>query len=386
MAPSPEVGALCFYRPIDRHPRVLPRSRSSAFDRRVSPCYILFVNDHGNGNGKPKRPITIHDVAARAGVSRQTVSRAMNNKGEISPETRERVLAAARELGYRPSSIARGLKTRRTLTLGLVVPDIANPFFAEVVRGASEQADAAGYSVLLCNTDENPEREWAILRMLESHRVDGLVLISSRLSEEMLTETIARWRPIVLVNRTPQEERPGVGWVLVDDAQGARTAVQHLLGRGHRQIGLLAGVSTSRSGRERLRGYREALTEAGIRIPEGWIMPCAPTVEGGREAALTLLGQHPGLTALLAYNDLVAVGAQQACRSLGRAIPQGCALIGWDDIPFAAYVSPPLTTMRMPKVEIGQRAMALLLALLREPGVVPAPIVLETVLIIRETT
>lgn len=344
------------------------------------------MNDHGNGNGNLKRPVTIRDVAARAGVSRQTVSRAMNNKGEISPETRTRVLEAARELGYRPSSIARGLKTRRTLTLGLVVPDIANPFFAEVVRGASEQADAAGYSVLLCNTDENAEREWAILRMLESHRVDGLVLISSRLSEEMLAEAIARWRPIVLVNRTPYEDRPGVGWVLVDDAQGARTAVRHLLERGHRQIGFLAGVPSSRSGRERLRGYREALAEAGIDAPASWAVPCAPTVEGGREAALQVLMRYPELSALLAYNDLVAVGALQACRALGRAIPEGCALIGWDDIPFAAYVSPPLTTMRMPKVEIGQRAMDLLLTLLREPAAAPAPIVLETTLIIRETT
>ncbi|MBC7255670.1 MAG: LacI family DNA-binding transcriptional regulator [Chloroflexi bacterium] len=344
------------------------------------------MNDHGNGNGRLKRPITIQDVAERAGVSRQTVSRAINNKGEIRAETRARVLAAARELGYRPSSIARGLKTRRTLTLGLVVPDIANPFFAEVVRGASERADAAGYSVLLCNTDENAEREWAILRMLESHRVDGLVLISSRLSEEMLAETIARWRPIVLVNRSPQEERPGVGWVLVDDAHGARRAVRHLLERGHRKIGFLAGVPTSRSGRERLRGYREALAEAGLSAPEGWVAPCAPTVEGGREATLALLNRHPELTALLAYNDLVAVGAQQACRTLGRDIPKDCALIGWDDILFAAYVSPPLTTMRMPKMEIGQRAMELLLTLLREPEEAPAPIVLETTLIVRETT
>lgn len=343
------------------------------------------MNDHGNDNVNRQRPVTIQDVAERAGVSRQTVSRAINNKGEIGAETRARVLTIARELGYRPSSIARGLKTRRTLTLGLVVPDIANPFFAEVVRGASERAYAADYTVLLCNTDEDPDREWAILRLLESHRVDGLVLVSSRLSDEMLAEASRQWRPLVIVNRLQADPMPGVGYVVVNDAEAARTATTYLLARGHRLIGLLAGTPTSRSGLERRRGYAEALAAVGL---DGgrWAVHCAPNVEGGREAALALLRREPGLTALLAYNDLVAVGALQACRALARGVPQDCAIVGWDDIVFADYVSPPLTTVRMPKYEIGEHAMGLLLGLIADHDAAPEVVRLDATLIEREST
>jgi DNA-binding LacI/PurR family transcriptional regulator len=344
------------------------------------------VNDNGNGNANRQRRATIQDVAEQAGVSRQTVSRAINNKGEIGAATRARVLAIARELGYRPSSIARGLKTRRTLTLGLVVPDIANPFFAEVVRGASERAYAADYSVLLCNTDEDPDREWAILRMLESHRVDGLVLVSSRLSDEMLAEAVRQWRPLVIVNRLPPAPRAGVGYVVVNDAEAARGATAFLVARGHRQIGLLGGAPTSRSGLERRRGYAEALAAAGLGAAERWMAPCAPNVEGGREAALSLLRREPGLTALLAYNDLVAVGALQACRALGLNVPRDCAIVGWDDIVFADYVSPPLTTVRMPTHEIGERAMALLLGLIADTDAAPEVVRLDATLIEREST
>ncbi len=344
------------------------------------------MNDHGNDNGPAQRqPATIGDVAAYAGVSKQTVSRAMNDKGEIRPETRARVLEAARILGYRPSSIARGLKTHRTRTVGLVTPDIANPFFAEVVRGASERAYAADYSVLLCNTDEDAEREWAILRMLEEHRVDGLVLISSRLPEAMLAEAAQRWRPLVVVNRPAPtgEWAGGVGSVLVNDAGAARAAVEYLLGRGHRRVGLLAGSPTSRSALERQRGFIEALAAAGLRATD--VLACAPHVEGGRQAARLLLEAQPALTALLCYNDLVAVGALQACRALGRAVPGDCALIGWDDIVFADYVSPPLTTVRMPKVQMGEASMALLLGLLQRPAWAPSEVRLDATLIVRES-
>jgi len=331
------------------------------------------------------RAVTIRDVAQRAGVSRQTVSRAINNKGEISPETRARVLEIARELGYRPSSIARGLKTHRTLTIGLVVPDIANPFFAEVARGASEVAFGADYSVLLCNTDERPEREWTALRTLEAHRVDGLLLVSSRLSSSELDEVIETWRPLVIVNRR-HGPRPGLGCVLVDDARAAVVAVRHLVERGHQRIGLLAGSPKSRSGRERRRGYGEAMRDAGLDPRESWVIPCAPTVEGGRRAARRLLAEQPDLTALLAYNDLVAVGAKQTCEALGRPIPDGCALVGWDDIIFASYVSPPLTTMRMPKYEIGERAMSSLFELMGHPDLAPEAVTLDAELVVRGST
>lgn len=329
--------------------------------------------------------ITIRDVAERAGVSRQTVSRAINDRPGIDPETRRRVLAVARELGYRPSNVARGLKTNRTHTIGLVVPDIANPFFAEVARGASEVAYAAGYSVLLCNTEEKPDREWDTLHMLEAQRVEGLLLISSRLNDEQLDEVIATYPPLVLVNRQ-RAARAGLGSVLVNDARAAEAAVAHLVGRGHRRIGFLGGSLKSHSGRERRSGYTRGMARAGLDCTDGWCVSCAPTVEGGRRAATDLLRRHPELTALLAYNDLVAVGAMQACEALGRRVPGGCAVVGWDDIIFASYVSPPLTTMRMPKYRIGEEAMSLLFELIEHPERAPEPIVLAAELVVRDST
>jgi len=329
--------------------------------------------------------ITIRHVAERAGVSRQTVSRAINDRPGIDPETRKRVLAVAREMGYRPSNLARGLKTNRTSTIGLVVPDIANPFFAEVARGASEVAYAGAYSVLLCNTEEEPDREWDTLQMLEDHRVDGLLLISSRLDSERLLRATEIYAPVVLVNRQVQP-RPGVGCVLADDEGAAEIAVAHLIERGHRCIGMLGGSPGSHSGRERRRGYYLGMQNAGLECPERWYAPCTPTVEGGRLAAYDLLRANPELTALLAYNDLVAVGTLQACAALGSRVPERCAIVGWDDIVFASYVSPPLTTMRMPKYRIGEEAMSLLFALIREPGQTPEPVVLEAELVVRGTT
>lgn len=329
--------------------------------------------------------ITIRDVADRAGVSRQTVSRAINDKPGIDPQTRQRVLAVARELGYRPSTLARGLKTNRTSTIGLVVPDIANPFFAEVARGASEVAYGVDYSVLLCNTDERAEREWVTLQMLEAHRVDGLLLVSSRLPDEQLVQAIERYAPVVVVNRK-QGEHPGAGYVVVNDARAAETAVAHLVERGHTRIGFVGKTSGSHSGRERWAGYQRAMRRAGLDTGESWQEECAPTFEGGRRAALEILSRHPELTALLCYNDLVAVGTIQACQVLGRTVPSDCALVGWDDIVFASYISPPLTTMRMPKYHLGEVAMTLLLELVEEPGRSCRTVTLDAELVVRSTT
>jgi len=329
--------------------------------------------------------ITIRDVADRAGVSRQTVSRAINDKPGIDPQTRERVLAVARELGYRPSTLARGLKTNRTSTIGLVVPDIANPFFAEIARGASEVAYGVDYSVLLCNTDEGPEREWATLHMLEAHRVDGLLLVSSRLPDEQLREAIERYAPIVVVNRQ-RGEHSGAGYVLVNDARAAESAVAHLVERGHARIGFIGDTSGSHSGRERWAGYLRAMRRAGLDLGDSWHLNCAPTVEGGRRAALDILTHNPELTALLCYNDLVAVGAIQACQTLHRAVPSDCAIVGWDDIVFASYVSPPLTTMRMPKYHLGEVAMSLLLDLIGDPDCSGRTVTLDAELVVRKTT
>lgn len=342
-----------------------------------------------DGQGDARRAVTMEDVAREAGVSRQTVSRAINDKGEISPETRARILRVVRDLGYRPNSVARGLKTMRTSTIGLVVPDIANPFFAEVARGAADVAHGNDYGVLLCNTNENSEREWAALRMLESHLVDGVVLVSSRLPEERLREVVARWRPLVTVNRRCPPDMEGTGSVLVREAEAAEAAVRHLHARGHSQIGFLAGSPMAHSSRERRKGYFRALAALGQPQVEDWCVDCQPTIEGGVAAARRLLKTVPDINALLTYNDLVALGAKRACSELGRRVPEDCALIGWDDIVFASHVSPALTTMRMPKHEIGRQAMAVLLRLMDASGEafeeLPNTVWLEAELVLRES-
>jgi LacI family transcriptional regulator len=299
------------------------------------------------------------DVAREAGVSLMTVSRVINHKDDVSSTTRQHVLKVIERLGYRPSGIARGLVTQRTGTLGLVVIDVANPFFADVARGAEEQAYAGGYNVFLCNTDEDPQRELAVLQSLEEKRVDGVVLCSSRLDGDELHAALAHHPAVVLVNR--RLENDGVSTVLVDDVAGGQAATQHLLRTGHLAIGFLAGPPASRSGRERTKGYRAALASAGLPCDPVWVRHCSPVVHSGCEAARQLLTTHPELTALFCYNDLVAVGALQACAHLGRKVPDDLAIVGFDDIPLAALVTPSLTTCRVPRYELGAQAMRLLL-------------------------
>ncbi len=305
------------------------------------------------------RRITMADVARAAGVSAMTVSRVLNNKGDVSAETRQRVREIVRQLDYRPSGVARGLVTQRTGTLGLVVPDVANPFFSGVARGAEDQAYAEGYSVLLCNTNEDPQREVAILRSLEEKRVDGLVLCSSRLDEKILRSLLERHPAAVLVNR--RLEGDSVGVVLADDEAGCREMTKLLLQAGHRAIAFLAGPAVSYSGQQRTRGYRAALVAAGLPYNSAWVRHCSAFVEGGLVAARDLLIAYPELTALVCYNDLVAVGALQACAELGRQVPGDLAVAGFDDIPLVDRITPALTTCHVPRYDMGAQAMRLLL-------------------------
>jgi len=305
-----------------------------------------------------KATVTITDVAREAGVSTQTVSRVLNNKGEISPGTRRTVEDVILRLGYRPNAIARSLVTRRTLSLGLVVPDITNPFFPEIARGAEEMALAAGYNVFLCNTIEQPEREASVLRLLEEKRVDGVVVCSARLPDEQLLPVLRRQQAVVLVNRMAPPDVAGI--VRVDDANGSEQAVRYLCGRGLRRLGMLAGPPTSFSGRERRHGFLDATRAAALTVEPSWIACCAPTLDGGHQAARAVLSSG-SVQGLVCYNDLVAVGALQACRDLGVRVPDDLAIVGCDDIPLASLVTPALTTVRISKFEIGATAVRMLL-------------------------
>lgn len=324
--------------------------------------------------------VSIADVAREAGVSRQTVSRALNNKGEISDATLHRVQEVIQRLDYRPSSIARGLATRHTGTIGLIVPDIANPFFADIGRGADDAAHAAGYSLLLCNAVEDAAREVDLLRTLEQRAVDGVVLCSSRLPEQTLAEQVKRHEAVVLVNRI----LVGCSSVCVDDARGAAVVVQHLLGLGRRRIGLLSGSEMSHSSRERVRGYTEALSAAGETPDPALTQRCAsPDIDGGYCAALALLAARPDLDGLICYNDLVAAGALRACAELGRRVPEDVAVTGADDILLAGLVTPALTTLRSDRQAIGVTAFRLLLDQLCGASSACAALVFQPELVVR---
>jgi len=325
--------------------------------------------------------VTMADVAREAGVSLMTVSRVINDKGDVSDDTRQRVLAVVERLDYRPSGIARSLATRRTGTIGLLVPDISNPFFADVARGVADEAYLEGYSVFLCSSDEDTARELEFVASLEEKRVDGLIACSSRLSAEDLSGALARHTNVVLINR--RIPNLPAGRVLADDRAGACLIVEHLVRTGHRTIGLLAGPPASYSSKARLAGYRAVLEQMGIAFDPELVRHCAPTDRGGEEAAAELLMLRPDITALFCYNDLVAVGALRACAVRQLAVPDRIAVAGFDDIAIAALVVPPLTTCRVPRHNIGVEATKSLLTQINGEPCNGCEIVLPVELVVR---
>lgn len=309
--------------------------------------------------------VTIAEVAEEAGVSMMTVSRAMNNKEGLSEETRQRILRIAQEMGYRPSGLARGLATQRTETVGLVVPDIANPFFSQIAKGVENVARVHSYNVFLLNTDENVDHEIAALNSLWEKRVDGLILCSSRLDQAQLRAKLARFPFAVLVNRFLETAVPNVCSINVDDECGAQKAVDYLIASGHRHIAFIAGPQHSLSSQRRLAGYRLSLSNHEVLFREEFVRHCVPHTEGGYAAAMALLANYPEITAVFAFNDLTATGVMQACADLNRRIPDDVAIIGVDDIPLASLVTPALSTLRIGKRELGATAMRILTQLMK---------------------
>jgi LacI family transcriptional regulator len=309
------------------------------------------------------------DVARSAGVSLMTVSRVINNKGDVSPETRERVRQVIEDLEYRPSGIARSLATQQTKTIGLVVPDVSNPYFSGIAHGVAEIAYAEGLSVLLCDSEENPEREFRLYQVLEEKRVDGVISCASRLAAEDLQQALSWHSEVVLVNRMLEAGNrndkglhlASAGYVISDDFEGARLAVNYLLRRGHTCIGYLAGPPQSYGGRRRLIGYQETILAAGLPLNPKIIYHCPPTVEGGHAQAVELLQCQPDITALFCFNDMTAIGVLRACADLGRRVPEDLAIVGYDDIPMATWVAPALTTCNVPFHEMGRLATQMLI-------------------------
>ena len=316
------------------------------------------------------KPATIRDVAALAGVSTATVSRALRGGARVEPATRERVLVAARELRYRPSGVARSLKLRSTRTLGLIVTDIENPYFPQVIRAVEDAARARGYSVVLADGRRDPEREIQSLELLAEREVDGLLIASSALTERHRSWIDERPCPVVVMNST--SEVTDVPSVASDNHAGGRLGCEHLLALGHRRLAFIATPASSNLAvDERLEGVRGAMAAVGL-DPEGLaVVNGDGGVGGGEHAAREVLGSRPETTALICYNDLTAVGALRGARALGRSVPHDLSVIGFDDIELAPYVDPPLTTLRQDTDAMGDWAVSTLLGLIAEDAVGP---------------
>jgi LacI family transcriptional regulator len=298
---------------------------------------------------------TITDVARRANVSTATVSRVLSGGAGARDETRDRVLLAARELGYRPSGVARSLRQRATRTLGLIVTDIENPFFPELVRTVEDAARDHGYAILLCNASDDPEREAGYLELLVDRRVDGVVIAASNLGVRHREWLLASPLPIVLVNSVDQAiDLPTIA---SDSVLGGRLAAEHLLGLGHRRFGILTAGPRNLDAPDRLAGARAALREFGVPSEAGHVVIGEPTVAGGERAAASILARDPALSAIVAYNDLMAIGAMRAVRSRDRHVPDDVSVVGFDDVSLAAFVDPPLTTIAQETGTMGRWAV-----------------------------
>ncbi|MEQ7005942.1 LacI family DNA-binding transcriptional regulator [Actinopolymorpha sp. B17G11] len=323
------------------------------------------------------RAPTIHDVAARCGVAASTVSRAFSRPERVNLATRQRILATAEEMGYRPNPIARALPSGRTRTLGLLVPDITNPFFLDLIRGAERAAAAAGYTLVLADTDESSETELTAVRRL-TRAVDGYVLASSRLSDARLREAYAT-SPLVVVNRRVAP-LPGV---LIDSAHGTRAAAEHLASLGHERIAYLAGPRASWSDQRRWRALQSVARRRGLSTVR--IGPLAPTVDAGVAAADAIVLED--VTAAVTFNDLLAIGVLRRLRARGIGVPDQISVVGCDDIFGADFCHPPLTTLTAPIETAGRAAVDLLLGLLdtdRQGS--GRDVVLPTRLTIRDST
>jgi LacI family transcriptional regulator len=327
-----------------------------------------------------KKSVTMKDVAAAAGVSIKTVSNVVNDWPYVTPETRQKVQQAIEEVGYRRNQTARSLVTGKTHTIGVVIPDISNPFFGTAIRGCEDSLYESGYNLFLCNTNEDVQRERYNLDLLVGRGVDALILWGTRLCCEELGTLIDPELPLVTVELEDEPFRPNHACINVKNVEGACQATQHLIEQGYRRIGHLAGPAERITAQQRVQGYQQTLREAGMRFRPEWMCEAPPSISGGYVAALDLL-RRAQPEAVFCYNDLMAIGAYVAARELDLEIPQDLAVVGFDDIVISSLLDPPLTTVRIAQYELGQMAgkvtLDLLLGKQDHPTTIPFPVSLK---------
>ncbi|MDC8758394.1 LacI family DNA-binding transcriptional regulator [Janthinobacterium fluminis] len=327
---------------------------------------------------------TMKQVAEQAGVSTTTVSHVINNTRVVSEDVRARVQAVIEQLRYVPSAVARSLKNDRTHTLGMMVPNNSNPYFAEVIRGIEDAAFKLGYNIILCNSYDDPGKQVAYIRVLMEKRIDGLILVSSGTDPELSRFLAGDRIPVVLVDR----EISGVAadFIESDHEQGGYMGAKYLLQLGHRAIACVAGPEKLLTSRERVAGYRRALDEAGVAFRPEWLLHSDFTSAGGHQAFRQLLALPRRPSAIFASNDLMAMGGICAASEAGVAIPAQLSVLGYDDIALAAYSNPPLTSIGQPKQEMGALTARILLERMLDPGLPLRRELLRPALVVRKST
>lgn len=330
------------------------------------------------------RRLNIGIVAKEANVSPTTVSRVLNNSPLVKPATVEKVRAVIEELGYSPNGLARGLRVNETRTVGVIVSNVLNPFFTSVVRGIEDVANTCNYNIMLCNTDERPEKEIQYIQTLNEKKIDGLIIASSGGISDY--SRLIRGIPVVFIDRyTNQKNELKADYVLVKNAQGAYAAVSHLLQQGFGRIGMITGQSTTSTGAERLEGYKAALKDAGIRIDDRLIKIGDFLGQKSYRMAMELLTQTD-CDAIFSANNLILMEVLRAINDRGKKIPEELGIISFDDMEWMQCCRPRITAVRQPTYEIGETAMRLLLDRIAGADGPGDKIVMDTQLIIRESS
>lgn len=334
---------------------------------------------------KEIKDVTIIDVAKEAKVSHATVSRVINDRNNVRPATRERVLAAMDKLGYQVNVQARTLAGGRSKVIGLLVHGLGNPYTGEVTSGIDEACNEANYNMMLYTTHRQISKEVDFVNFMVKGTCDGLLIVLPQSPDRYLTHLRKSGLPYVLVDHRGEDERDAS--IICNNVKGAYKAVEHLLQLGHRRIACISGTSESHSTQERLQGYRQALTEYGITVDPSLIVDGDFMQLGGFQAMSHLLDNvTPRPTAVFALSDLMALGCLDAARERGLKVPDDLSVVGFDDIPQAGYLRPPLTTVHQPMVEMGRFATRMLLDYIAQPDLLPQKVELPTKLIVRATT
>lgn len=333
---------------------------------------------------------TIAEVAKKAGVSKATVSRVLSgNYAYLRPQTRQRVEAAIEALAYRPSSVARSLTSKRTQTAGVMIADIGNPFYADVLRGIEDSALKEGYNVFLCNTNYDVGRGMDYVHSLVDKRVDGVLIMTSAFSAAWLEELEANHVPVVILDWEVQARGSNVSAIGVDFRRGIQAAVEHLVKLGHRRFAHVSGPSYLPTSSYRSDAYLQALSGFDVAAAEVAVVEGNLRIDGGRRALAPLLARPNPPTAVFAANDLTAIGLLQEAHARGIRVPHELSIVGLDDIWLAAQSHPPLTTVALPRYEIGVLAIRLLFDLLNQPGdhyIEGVTTRVRTSLVVREST